>query len=433
MSGSTCRHRLLLARVVRAVEARARFDGGTRLSYVRVGRGGDGDGGGTESYIDLGDSSGQAVRISAREWSVVDRPPVHFRRPPGLLSLPFPVRGGSIELLRRYVNVSEPDFRLLIGWMAAALLPEGPYPVLVVHGEQGSAKTTLAKVIGCLIDPQAAPLLAEPRSTRDLIVTAANGWLLVYDNLSVVPNWLSDGLCRLATGGGLAGRALWSNDERSVLQARQPTVLNGIDEFVCRQDLADRCLFLYLPPIPGTSRRVEGELWREFQADAPRILGGLLDAIVCGLAVLPSVRPPELPRMADFACLGEAIGRGLGWPDGTFLTAYSDNRRAATVASLEDSLIVAALFERAQWGELDNWTCSASEMLDQLAARVSPKVKASVRWPKTPRSLADELRRVGPQLRMRGISVTFTRTAENRLITIDAAMEADLSKVPGRS
>ena len=116
-------------------------------------------------------------------------------------------------------------------------------------------------------------------------------------------------------------------------------------------------------PIAGTDRRVEGELWREFQADAPRILGGLLDAIVGGLAVLPSVRPAELPRMADFACLGEAVGRGLGWPDGTFLTAYSDNRRASTVTSLEDSLIAAALFERAQWGDLDNWTCSASEML----------------------------------------------------------------------
>ncbi len=90
-----------VARVVRAVEARARLDGGTRLSHVRVGRGVDGDGGERESYIDLGDSSGQAVRICAREWSVVDRPPVHFRRPAGLLSLPFPTRGGSIELLRR--------------------------------------------------------------------------------------------------------------------------------------------------------------------------------------------------------------------------------------------------------------------------------------------------------------------------------------------
>ena len=62
--------------------------------------------------------------------------------------------------------MSEPEFRLLIGWMAAALLPEGPYPILAIHGEQGSAKSTLARVVRGLIDPQASPLLAEPRSTR---------------------------------------------------------------------------------------------------------------------------------------------------------------------------------------------------------------------------------------------------------------------------
>ena len=181
-----------------------RFDGGTPVVHVRVGR--DGDGGEPDFYLDLGGSSGQAVKISAREWLVVDRPPVHFERPGGLLPLPIPTRDGSIERLRRYVNLSEADFRLLIGWMAAALLPDGPYPLLAVHGEQGSAKSTLAKVVRLLIDPQASPVLAEPYSTRDLMVTAANGWLMVYDNISAIPTWLSDGLCRLATGGGFAGR-----------------------------------------------------------------------------------------------------------------------------------------------------------------------------------------------------------------------------------
>ena len=183
--------------------------------YVWVGR--DGEVGGANCYLDLGDPSGQAVKISPQDWSVVDRPPVPFRRPEGLLPLPKPSPDGLIELLRPYVNLTEPDFRLLIGWMAAALLPDGPYPILAIHGEQGSAKSTLARIVRNLIDPQESPVLAGPRSTRDLIVTAVSGWLLVYDNISVVPNWLSDGLCRLATGGGFAGRALFTNDERNVI------------------------------------------------------------------------------------------------------------------------------------------------------------------------------------------------------------------------
>ena len=363
--------------VVRAVAARARFGGGTPVVHMRVGR--EGDGSRPDFYIDLGGSSGQVVKISAREWSVVDRPPLQFRRPAGLLSLRIPTRDGSIELLRRYVNLSEPDFRLLITWLAAALPPDGPYPIPAVHGEQGSAKSTLAKIARLLIDPRASPVVAEPRSTRDPMVTAANGLLMVYDNISAIPTWLSDSLRRLATGGGFADRALYSNDERKVIQAQRPVILNGIDEFVRRDDLADRYVFLHLPPIVAAGRRAEAEFWRAFRAEYPAILGGLLNAAVGGLGELPPVRPMELPRMADFACFGETVGRGLGWPEGSFLTAYGDNRQAATPSALEDSAVASALLSNAAWGGLENWTLCASEMLRELTAEVGPRVRASVR------------------------------------------------------
>ena len=196
-----------VGRILAVLEARARFDCATPAVHVRVGR--EGEAGGGESYVDVGDESGRTIKIGAAGWSLVEKPPVNFKRPDGLLPLPLPEEGGagSIELLRTYVNLSEADFYLLVGWMAAALLPEGPYPILVIHGEQGSAKSTLARIARKLIDPQESPLLAAPRSTRDLVVTAVSGWLLAYDNMSVVPNWLSDSLCRLVTGGGFAGRA----------------------------------------------------------------------------------------------------------------------------------------------------------------------------------------------------------------------------------
>ena len=140
----------------------------------------------------------------------MSKTPVHFRRPDGHLPLPIPTRDGSIDLLRPYVNLSDRDFRLLIVWMAAALRPVGPYPILALYGQQGAAKSTLARIIRRLIDPQAALLLAEPRNTRELMVSAVNGWLLAYDNIGVIPHWLSDGLCMLATGGALAGHASFS-------------------------------------------------------------------------------------------------------------------------------------------------------------------------------------------------------------------------------
>jgi hypothetical protein len=417
-----------VSRVLAALEARARFDDAMPAVYVRVGR--DSDVGCADCYLDLGDPGGQAVKISAREWSVVDRPPVHFRRPEGMLPLPTPRRDGSIELLRPYVNLSEPNFRLLIGWMAAALLPDGPYPILTIHGEQGSAKSTLARVVRKLIDPQESAVLGEPRSTRDLMVTAFNGWLLAYDNISVMPNWLSDSLCRLATGGGFAGRALFSNDQRNVIHAQRPAILNGIDEFVRRDDLADRCVFLHLPPIIAAGRRAEVEFWLSFRADYPGILGGLLSAVVGGLREQPSVRLAELPRMADFARFGEAVGRGLGWPAETFLSAYSENRREATVTALEESVLARILLDSAAWGDMGNWTLSATEMLDELAKYVPPNVRASGRWPKSPRTFSNELRRIAPQLRTRGISVNFVRNRVSRLITVHVDPSFDYSNAP---
>ena len=188
----------------RALEAFARFEGGKPSLFIRVGfdRAKEGE----RYYIDLGNASGQAVEIGAEGWNIVEKTEVDFRRPEGLLPLPQPVRGGSIELLQAYVNLRERDFRLLIGWMAAALRPKGPYPILAIYGEQGSAKSTLARVIRLLIDPQEAALLMQPESRRDMMITAVNGWLLAYDNIGVIPSWLSDGLCVLATGGAHAGR-----------------------------------------------------------------------------------------------------------------------------------------------------------------------------------------------------------------------------------
>ena len=143
-----------VGRVLQVLEANNRFDSAAPTVHVRVGF--DPAEGETAYYLDLADAGGRAVRICASGWSLVERPNVHFRRPHGMLPLPVPSRDGSIELLRPFVNVGDSEFQLLIGWMAAALRPAGPYPILVTHGEQGAAKSTLTKVIRQLIDPQSA-------------------------------------------------------------------------------------------------------------------------------------------------------------------------------------------------------------------------------------------------------------------------------------
>jgi hypothetical protein len=421
--------RRAVRRVLEGLEARARFENENPTVYVRVGR--DPDDNLSNYYLDLGDHAGTVIKISASGWSIAHDTGIHFARPQGQLPLPMPERDGSIELLREFVNVTESDFHLLVGWMAFALRPVGPYPVLVLHGNQATAKSTLVSVVRQLIDPQTAPHLAESRSTGDLMITAVNGWVLAFDNLSSLPNWLSDSLCRLASGSGFATRALYSNEERNIIYAQRPIILSGIDEFVRRGDLADRAVFLHLPTIIDSQRREEVDFWGTFRELRPKILGGLLDAVALGLRELPSVQLGKLPRMADFARFGEAVGRGLGRPPETFLAAYLDNRQQATLSTLEDSILANTLLKMVENSlGLVEWSMPASEMLATLTLSLDRRIAKSPRWPKTPIMFSSELRRLAPTLAENGLFVIFKRTEKQRLIILTTRPERHLADAP---
>jgi hypothetical protein len=368
-------------------------------------------------YVDLGDPTGKAIAIDLSGWSIVDRPRVAFRRPDGFQALPVPSRAGSIELLRPYVNLSERDFRLLIVWLPAALRPVGPYPILAIFGEQGSAKSTLARIVRRLIDPHSAPLLVEPKSTRDLMITALNGWILAYDNISAIPRWLADGLCVISTGGAYAGRTEYSSLGCTTFQTQRPIILNGIDDFTRRGDLCDRSVMLHLPPIPPANRRREDELWKALDDDRPGILGGLLDAIVGVLRELPNVRLAELPRMADFAAASEAIGRGLGWAQGSILADCEASRLEAAAVQIEDSLLATVLIENA--ASLASWAGTPADLHARLTKAAGRQSAASARWPKSPERFASELRRIAPQLRMQGLGLILGRTCTGRFVSLE--------------
>jgi hypothetical protein len=388
------------------IEAKAHFDAPERLVHVRVG-GLDG-----RLYLDLGDESWRAVEIDATGWRVIDWPPVRFRRSSGMKAMPIPVCGGSVETLRFFLNVkSDADFVLVVAWALACLRNRGPYPVLVLSGEQGSAKSTFSAILRALLDPNTAPLRALPREDRDLFIAASNGHVLAFDNVSGLPAWLSDTLCRLATGGGFAVRQLYSDQDEVLFDATRPVILNGIEDIVGRPDLADRAVFLTLEPIPEERRRPEQELWAAFEAERPRILGVLLDAVVKGLAMLSRTRLDKLPRMADFALWATACETAL-WPAGTFSSAYSGNRDVAVEDVIEADPIATAV--RAVMTARTEWRGTASELLGALAEVAGERVAKSKSWPDNPRALGGRLRRAATFLRKIGIDIGFEREGRAR-------------------
>jgi hypothetical protein len=384
------------------LEARAQFDGPERAVHIRIAEHGG------HIYLDLADEHWRAVEIGPDGWHVIGCPPVRFRRPAGVLPLPVPQQGGSIESLSSFLNLaSRDDFVLIVAWLLAALRSGGPYPLLAISGEQGSAKTVLSKLLKALIDPNAAPVRSLSREERELMIAANNGHLLAFDNLSGLPVWLSDALCRLASGGSFAVRQLYSDDEEVLFEAARPILLNGIEEVVSRPDLGDRAIFLTLTPIGEAQRRSENELWREFEIARPRILGALLDAVVHGLRAQGHLHLDRLPRMADFA-LGAAACEPALWPAGTFARAYAANRRTAIEGMIDADPVAACV--REIMAERSSWTGSAADLLRASVGRGSDGSSTDrTGWPNNPRALAGRLRRVQTPLRAVGIEIGFRR------------------------
>ncbi|MCI0458977.1 MAG: hypothetical protein L0Z62_18620 [Gemmataceae bacterium] len=412
--------------VLGVLEARARFDGEQRDVGIRVVQAGD------RVYLDLADERWRAVEVRPEGWQVLAHPPVHFRRPRGMLPLPAPQRGGSLDLLRPLVNVAtDQDWRLLLVWLVQATYPAGPYPLLNLHGEQGSAKSTTGRMLRGLIDPNIAPLRSAPRDERDLVIAATNSWLLALDNLSDLPPWLSDALCRLATGGGYATRELYTDMEEVILDVQRPILLNGIEELSSRPDLLDRSIVLTLPALGEADRLPESEVWGRYKAVQPHVLGALLDLLSGALRQRGKVRPIELPRMADFGLLGGAVERTLGWPEGAFATAYTANRDEQIGTALDASIIYPYL--RVVVPAKSHWEGTAADLLALLNREAGERVKARG-WPSTARVLSGMLRRLAPTLRRAGITVEFTRAgrARQRLVRITNETEHQ-GKIPSAS
>ena len=181
-------------------------------------------------YIDMGRTDALIIRIANGQWSVTDTAPVRFLRTKLTGETPLPPRGGNLSRLWEFVNVADEDRPVLLAVLVAALVQcDVPHPVLALFAEQGSAKSTTTRILVGLIDPSPVPLRQAPRDTESWVTAASGSWVVALDNLSVIPAWLSDSLCRAVTGDGSVKRALYTDAGLSVLRFRRCVIVNGID------------------------------------------------------------------------------------------------------------------------------------------------------------------------------------------------------------
>ena len=261
-------------------QAEAEYNGSEEQVYIRYANHGG------NIYIDLANKSWEQIEITKGQgWKIIaaSESPVKFRRVKGMAPLPIPSKKASFTPLKTFFHFEEEDYILTIAWLIGSMNPKGPFPIMALSGEQGTAKSTTSRILKDIIDPSTTPLISLPRNERDLAIAADGTWSLLFDNISKLSGNMSDALCRISTGGGFRTRALYSNNDEMFFNSTRPIIINGISDFIIRQDLADRSIIINLPFIPENRRMPERKLWSIWEDVKPLVLGALCNVLSTAL------------------------------------------------------------------------------------------------------------------------------------------------------
>jgi hypothetical protein len=230
---------------------------------------------------------------------------------------------------------------------------------------------------------------------------------VALDNVSTIPAWLSDTLCKAVTGDGIVERALHTDDDVTVLAFQRCIALTTIDAGRLAGDLAERLLTVDLHRLPN-GHRPAAEIEADYEAARAAVLGAILDITAQALAALPGVQLAELPRMADFARILAALDRSQGWTTLADYRLVAGEANQAVLDSDQVARAVCALVEHHPWQGTH----------DELLAAITPE-RPDPSWPRTARGLAGRLKRLAPALRdQAGLVIDHETRSRRRLITL---------------
>ncbi len=314
-----------LNNAIRVLVAKTEFGNQRRRVYLRSAWETNG-----EIYYDLTDEKWRQIKITKDGWYIIrsNDSKLLFTRFNQTTQLE-PDRHYTSDVFDKYLNlmnIYDSYHRLLLKVITiCSFIPDIPHPICVPHGEQGSCKSTFCEFQKRLIDPSRINLLTVPKDKSEFVQQLHHNYLVAYDNVSYLPAWFSDEVCKAVTGVGNSKRKLYSDDEDVIVNYRRCIIINGINNSLTEPDALDRSVLIELERIKPTSRKEQSRVEIEFEELRPKLLGFIFDILVKTLQIKSELKLSHLPRMADFAVWGEAIARAMNYKPMEFIEAYNRN------------------------------------------------------------------------------------------------------------
>ena len=364
---------------------------------------------------DLCNKNWEIVKITGHGWNIEQNyQQILFKRFPIMNPQVYPRKDYPPDIMNQFIRLTnvydDEDNKLLaeVYLVSLFLLANLPKPMMIPHGIHGSGKSTFQEFYKLVVDPSAALTTAFPTNLAELVQILSHSYLTFFDNVSEISQLSSDQLCRAVTGSGFVKRGLWTDDEDFIYNMKRAVGYNGINVTATRADLLDRILSIQLKPIDRRQRRKLKSLYKDLEQILPYLLGYIFDVIVKVLDRIGEVKLDELPRMADFAEIGELIAICLGYEKGKFIEVYNSNIGFTNEEAINASAVATAVIHLMNTQAV--WSGMSMELLSKINDMTSRRtdiswISRSKEWPKTPRALSDRLNEVIPNLRDIGIII----------------------------
>ncbi len=369
--------------------------------------------------IDLADKEGRFVEIDRNGFRIKDTSPVSFLTLPKQLPLPIPEIIPLLDFLEIWKKLfnfrDENAFYMALAYVVKILLPSsGANPILLYEGPQGSGKSTASSGTKRLVDPTEPMLLSPPKCEQDVLVMASNGYLLSLDNLSYLSPDMSDVFCRVATGGGISHRKLYTDDDEKVYDIARPVIFNGIEELTERPDFIERALILHLKPISKEHRISESEYWKNFEELYPKLLGGIYTLVSQAIKHLPDIRNTNLHRMTEFHRVGLTLDRAFGFKDDYFTEVLNAHHDEKFQNIFQNDLFCQTILQTLEKLPSKELKGTISELMDKIFKSKHHR-NSGFLIPKSPRQFSGKIQRHKMVLESNGIEFgNLSRTSKRR-------------------
>jgi len=394
-------HTQAVLEAVQTLSGKALVEGRKHTSFVRIGK--------IDDFIELDLLNGYAVQIR-RESIEIDKPICKFEQSQNLKPLPCPdlnVEKDYWKMLLNFLNTSQDGIILTLAWLIGCFNIDGEFPVLNIVGErEGVGKSTASRFLKTILDPANVVIKPLPKIEDDLLTVCLHNHIVAFDNISHITDNLSDALCRISTGSGIAKRRLFTDTDAVLFFVKKPLILNGIDLFAERRDLRRRCIHVELKRL--SNPRPINQLERVFNEAHPRLLGWILKAIQLAIRedLKGNLNLTDMASFIEFVCKTEKF---FPIPAVNFVETFKGNRLETSLKIVSENPILTVILELTETGE---WEGTVSELHEKISHRFQ-NTSVGRNLPKDPKSLSRKLKRMLSDLESLRVYCEFFRDSRN--------------------